>query len=144
MSASRHHIWPGSRSGSDDDVNRYPRERWGENYDAKHRAWHVLFSNMTPPEVLGAIRAHMRHNGEIEERFFTTFFLVKEGLVDFRWKEWVEFIRDKDKADLKKRKKRKDCWHLLFGESMSALDAIKWIESEFIRKKWLTTPTPPL
>jgi hypothetical protein len=131
---SRHHIWPGARDGSDEDVNRYPRERWGENYDAKHRAWHILFAHMTPPEVLWAIRAHMRANGDNEERFFTTFFLVKEGLVDLRWKEWVEFVRDK--PDQKKQKKRRDCWRFLFGESMSALAAIEWIEREFIRKKW--------
>jgi hypothetical protein len=134
MNPSRHHIWPWSRDGSDDDVNRYPRECWGENYDAKHNAWHILFGNMTPPEVLGAIRAHMRSNGEIEERFFTTFFSVKEGIVDFRFKEWVEFTRDK--SDQKKKKKRKDYWHFLFGESASALDAIEWIEREFIHKKW--------
>lgn len=136
MTQGTHHIWPSSRRGSDDDVNRYPYEcRWGEDYHARHGAWHVLFANLTPPEAAEAIRAHMKNNGDIEEKFFNASFVVKEGMFDFRWKEWVEVTRD-NKSDLKKRKKRKDYWLLLFSD-MNAVNAIEWIEREFIRKKWM-------
>lgn len=141
MSEGRHHIWPTSRHGSDDDANQYPLDRWGEEYEAKHTAWHVLFGYMTPFEVKEVIRHYLMPNGDVDEKFFSTSFCIKEGLVDLRWKEWIESSRN-DKTDKKKREKKYNTWLFLFG-SRSALDAIAWIEREFIHKKWHRPPESP-
>jgi len=43
---TKHHVWPKSRGGSNDKKNIYLVR------DQKHRAYHLLFGNKTPPEAI--------------------------------------------------------------------------------------------
>lgn len=82
------------------------------------------------------IREHTNKDGTLSERFFEVRFRVSGP-----WKD-KEKNPDIKEVQTKKFQKRKDAWQALFGD-MKVREVIKWIEREFIRKEWLTTPSPP-
>ncbi len=120
-----HHIIPTSRQRR----NIYPDERWLPESE-KHTYWHELFSNLTPREVVAIITKYMNDNGDLNDDFFSISFTVenplKRGI-----SAGVKTHKHKSKIP-----KRKEAWRIVFG-NMSGLEAIEWIEREFIRKEWL-------
>lgn len=132
-----HHMFPQSRHGVENEENNiYPNERgWSGDYSAHHIAYHVLFANLIPQEVITALTWYMSKNGKLNQRFFAISFFVEEAMIDFTVKEVVYFQKDKsDKAAIEK---RETAWTLLFGKGLWANEAIKWIKREFIDKEWL-------
>ncbi len=125
-----HHIIPSSRGGNESWGNIYPRERWGKKYKQKHDAYHILFINLKPKEVVERIAKHCGEDGKISEEFFYTIFAVEER------------GRVTERKTSRGPGKRRKSWDIVFG-AMNGFEAIEWIKREFIRKEWLTTTTPP-
>jgi hypothetical protein len=95
--------------------------------------WHTLVGNLRPDEAVRKLREYKNKDGSLNERFFEVRFRVSGPWKD---KEKNPYIKE---IQTKKFKKRKDAWRALFGD-LSAREAVEWIECEFIRKEWLTTP----
>lgn len=125
-----HHILPTSRGGDNNETNLYPRDRW-KPYSKKHREWHVIFVNMTPREVINAIKQHIKSDGSLNEEFFKLGFSWEEATVKGRQK-WVINTR----KSTRKSERKKKAWRTLFDDWFPT-DAIEWIEREFIRKEWM-------
>lgn len=105
--SGKHHIIPSSRGGGNEKDNLY---RWAESHGLKHSAWHALFINKMPEEVIALLATWTRKDGELDMRYFTN----RKGL-------------NRDKLYY---------WDVVFGNMRSA-EAIAWVEQEFVRKDWL-------
>lgn len=125
-----HHIIPGSRGGGEGD-NIFPDIRW-PNGSEDHVRWHIITENMKPCEVVKEIQEHTNSEGNLKERFFSVRFMVLKPWKDKNINPEIREIEVRDRT----RKKRKEAWRMLFN-GMKALEAIEWIEREFIRKEWL-------
>lgn len=107
-----HHIAPQARGGPDEAWNLY---RWSREHKKKHRAWHNLFADLLPSEVIILVRQWTRKDGKLDLRYFRS---------------------RRDRAN-----KRLLSWTVLFGDGTPG-EAIEWIEREFIRKEWFSSGTP--
>lgn len=124
-----HHIIPRSRGGEKGD-NIYPPEKWPAE-EEKHRYWHILFSNMLPGEAIRKIRKYMKRDGALRPKFFSRSFRVRKPWKNRMIKPKIDETESYNKID-----KKKEAWRIVFGD-MNGLEAIEWIECEFIRKEWL-------
>jgi len=122
-----HHIVPSSRGGNENVENMYPKERWGRQYKQKHDAYHILFVNLKPKEVVEKIAKYCGEDGKVSEEIFYTIFAVEErGMAT-------------ERKTNRGPGKRKKAWQIVFG-AMNGFEAIEWIKREFIRKEWLNAP----
>ncbi|MFY9457657.1 MAG: hypothetical protein WAP23_01875 [Candidatus Spechtbacterales bacterium] len=126
-----HHIIPSSRGGGGGD-NIFPDDRW-PNGIGDHLHWHTLVGNLRPDEVVRKIGEYTNRDGTLNEGFFEVRFKVLKP-----WKD-KDINPNIKEVQTEKFQKRKDAWQALFGD-MKVREVIKWIEREFIRKEWLTSP----
>lgn len=101
-----HHIIPTSRNGPNSASNLY---FWPQNHYEKHTAWHALFLNMMPEEVMALISTWKRKDGQLDMRYFRD----RKGRIASERLSW---------------------WKTLFGDATPD-EAIAWIEHEFIRRR---------
>lgn len=65
---ARHHMVPSSRGGSDEDWNIKDVRR------SLHSAWHLLFGNLTPNEVLMLVQSGVKLETPARKNAWTTLF----------------------------------------------------------------------
>lgn len=129
-----HHIHPHSRIEKGEEnlypSNLYPNSRWPP-FSKKHKNWHLIFSNLTPEEVIGVVLEYINKDGAVAVEFFATHFSVKES-----WDHGNKKIEIEKKVNQSKIPKRRKAWEVVFGD-MNGLEAVEWIEREFVSKVWL-------
>lgn len=128
-----HHIRPRSRCLGNEKYNIYPKERWLPE-SKKHDNWHVFAVNLTPEEVVGKIKAYINEDGSLGDEFFDIFFRVEEEYEGVGVRTDAVFIQEV--LDLPQAEQREEAWQIVFP-GINGLEAVEWIEREFIRKEWL-------
>ncbi len=105
--SGKHHIIPTSRGGVTEPSNLYA---WKGDHGVKHNAWHALFVNALPEEVVALILTWERKDGELDMRYFRKRNGINAAKLNY--------------------------WHILFSE-MKPREAIAWVTREFIEKPWV-------
>lgn len=122
---TRHHAIPSSRCKT--NGGKHGRANILRVPHGIHDAWHQMFVNMTPIEVIAWIVRH-----KAEEGYFTDVHIVAE------WEDaHYEFVHSSDHRINAERKGRYKpvCWRKVFGQNRSLHDAVVLILESWCPKE---------